>query len=125
MSGAASPPTSDRGPGCPRWYGKSTTRKLNGGQTDDDEFWFECAALLLSSGDCPGYARACTHMVEALGKAGGPQADHVARACGRATLLADAREPGRTGRTGPGADVWAAPRFPAFNPRCRSGLGGS
>jgi hypothetical protein len=48
---------------------------------DDGHFWFEYAALLLLSGDRPGYARACTHLVERCGQDGGPRSYHVARAC--------------------------------------------
>jgi tetratricopeptide (TPR) repeat protein len=62
-------------------------RALKGGPTDDGDFWFEYAALLLLSGDRPGYARACAHLIAACGKAGGPRAYHVARAC---TLAPDA-----------------------------------
>jgi serine/threonine-protein kinase len=62
-------------------------RALKRGPTDDGEWWFEYAALLLLSGDQPGYARACAHMIERCGKAGGPRAYHVARAC---TLAPDA-----------------------------------
>jgi tetratricopeptide (TPR) repeat protein len=62
-------------------------RALRRDPTDDGHFWFEYAALLLLSGDRPGYARACAHMIEACGKAGGPRAYHVARAC---TLAPDA-----------------------------------
>ena len=65
----------------------SYARALKRGPTDDGELWFEYAALLLLSGDRPGYARACAHMIEAWGKAGGPRPYHVARAC---TLAADA-----------------------------------
>jgi tetratricopeptide (TPR) repeat protein len=63
------------------------TRSLTRGQTDDGHFWFEYAALSLLSGDRPGYVRACAHMIERCGKAGGPRAYHVARAC---TLAPDA-----------------------------------
>ena len=57
------------------------TRLLKQGPTDDEHFWFEYAALLLLSGDRPGYARACAHMVERCGKPGGPRAYDAARAC--------------------------------------------
>jgi tetratricopeptide (TPR) repeat protein len=68
---------------------------LNRGPIDDGEFWlgyagefwFEYAALLLLSGDRPGYARACGQMIEKCGKPGGPRAYHIARAC---TLVPDA-----------------------------------
>jgi tetratricopeptide (TPR) repeat protein len=56
-------------------------RALKRGPTDDGHFWYEYAAVLLLSGDRPGYARACAHMVETCGKPGGPRAYHVARAC--------------------------------------------
>jgi tetratricopeptide (TPR) repeat protein len=55
-------------------------RALTRGPTDHGHFWFEYAALLLLSGDRPGYARACAHMIETHGKEGGPRAYHVARA---------------------------------------------
>jgi tetratricopeptide (TPR) repeat protein len=45
---------------------------------------------LLLSGDREGYAGACAHLIEAWGKAGGPRAYHVARAC---TLTPDAVPP--------------------------------
>jgi serine/threonine-protein kinase len=54
---------------------------------DDGHFWFEYAALLLLSGDRPGYTRACAHLLEGYGKVHGPRAYHVARAC---TLAPDA-----------------------------------
>jgi serine/threonine-protein kinase len=60
---------------------ESYARSLALNATDDGQFWFEYAAVLLLSGDRPGYARACAHMIEACGKAGGPRAYHVARAC--------------------------------------------
>ena len=51
---------------------------------------------LLLSGDRPGYAKACAHMIERCGKAGGPRAYHVARACTLAPdAVADASLPGR------------------------------
>jgi tetratricopeptide (TPR) repeat protein len=56
------------------------------GPTNDGHFWFEYAALLLLSGDRPGYTRACAHMIEGY-KAGGARAYHLARAC---TLAPDA-----------------------------------
>jgi serine/threonine-protein kinase len=61
---------------------------LRRGPIDDGHFWFEYAALLLLSGDRPGYARACAHMIEKCGKKNGRlRAYHVARAC---TLAPDA-----------------------------------
>jgi len=62
-------------------------RAIKVAPTEDGHFWFEYAALLLLSGDRPGYSRACAHMIEKCGKAGGPRAYHVARAC---TLAPDA-----------------------------------
>jgi tetratricopeptide (TPR) repeat protein len=71
-------------------------RALKHGPTDDGHFWFEYAAVLLLSGDRPGYAQACAHMVERCGQPDGPRAYHVARAC---TLgpdaVADASLPSR------------------------------
>jgi tetratricopeptide (TPR) repeat protein len=64
-------------------YARAFTR----GPMEDGHFWFEYAALLLLSGDRPGYARACTHLVERCGQDGGPRSYHVARAC---TLAPDA-----------------------------------
>jgi tetratricopeptide (TPR) repeat protein len=64
--------------------------------TDDGHFWFEYAALLLLSGDRPGYVKACAHLVDRCGKDKGPRSYHVARAC---TLVpravADMSLPGR------------------------------
>jgi tetratricopeptide (TPR) repeat protein len=71
-------------------------RVIKGSPTDDGHFWFEYAALLLLSGDSPGYVRACTHMIERCGKDGGPRSYHVARACTLAPdAVADASLPGR------------------------------
>jgi tetratricopeptide (TPR) repeat protein len=71
-------------------------RAFKRGPTDNGDWWFEHAALLLLSGDRPGYTRACAHMIEACGKAGGPRAYHVARACTLARdAVADASLPGR------------------------------
>jgi tetratricopeptide (TPR) repeat protein len=71
-------------------------RALERGPTNDGHSWFEYAALLLLTGDRPGYARACAHLIEACGKAGGPRAYHVARACTLAPdAVADASLPGR------------------------------
>ena len=71
-------------------------RALKRGSTDDGHFWFEYAALSLLSGDRPGYARACAHMVERCGKPGGPRAYHAARACTLAPdAIADVPLPGR------------------------------
>jgi tetratricopeptide (TPR) repeat protein len=74
----------------------SYARVIKGGPTDDGHFWFEYAALLLLSGDRPGYVRACAHMIERCGKDGGPRAYHVARACTLAPdAVTDAPLPGR------------------------------
>jgi tetratricopeptide (TPR) repeat protein len=71
-------------------------RALKRVPTDDGEFWFEYAALLLLSGDRPGYGRACVHMIRARDKEGGPRAYHVARACTLAEgAVAEASLPGR------------------------------
>ncbi len=63
------------------------TKAIKGGATNDGHVWFEYAAVLLLSGDSPGYVRACASMIERCGKAGGPRSYHVARAC---TLAPDA-----------------------------------
>jgi serine/threonine-protein kinase len=69
---------------------------LKRGPIQDGHFWFEYAALLLLSGDRPGYARACAQMIEKCGKPGGPRAYHVARACTLAPdAVAEASLPGR------------------------------
>jgi serine/threonine protein kinase/Flp pilus assembly protein TadD len=63
--------------------------------TDYGHFWFEYAAVLLLSGDHPGYAKACARMVEDYGKVSGLRAYHVARACTLAPdSVADAARPG-------------------------------
>jgi hypothetical protein len=63
---------------------------------DDGYLWFEYAALLLLSGDRPGYARACAHLVERCGQAPNLRAYHVARACTLAPdAVAEAALPGR------------------------------
>ncbi len=79
-------------------------RAIERGPRNDGHVWFEYAALLVLTGDRPGYARACAHMIEGCGKAGGSRAYHVARAC---TLAPDAvedsgaaRPPGRGGTPG-------------------------
>ncbi|HEV3345318.1 MAG TPA: tetratricopeptide repeat protein [Pirellulales bacterium] len=56
-------------------------RVLKGRPTEDGEGWFDYAALLLLSGDRPGYAEACARMVECCGKAVNLRTYHVARAC--------------------------------------------
>ena len=58
-------------------YARALTRDA----TDDGHFWYEYAALLLLSGDRPGYVKACAHMVDRCGKEKGPRSYHVARAC--------------------------------------------
>jgi tetratricopeptide (TPR) repeat protein len=79
----------DRAAGC-------YARALKLGSTDDGHFWFEHAALLLLTGDRPGYARACARMVERCGKAFNLRAYHVARACTLAPdAVAEASRPGR------------------------------
>src|SRR5262249_39211619 len=71
-------------------------RALKRGPTDDGHFWLEYAALLLLSGDRPGYTRACAHLVGRCGKATDLRAGHVARACTLAPdAVADAALPGR------------------------------
>jgi eukaryotic-like serine/threonine-protein kinase len=71
-------------------------RILTRGQTDDGHLKFEFAALSLLSGDRPGYVRACAHMIERCGKAVGPRAYHVARACTHAPdAVAEASLAGR------------------------------
>jgi tetratricopeptide (TPR) repeat protein len=75
-------------------------RVLKRGPPDNGHFWFEYAALLLLSGDRPGYAKACAHLVEKCGQTGGPRAYHVARACTLASgAVADAALPGRLAET--------------------------
>ena len=71
-------------------------RGLKRGPTDDGQFWFEYAALLLLSGDRPGYEKACAQMVDRCGKAKGLRSYHVARACTLAPdAVADMSLPGR------------------------------
>ena len=71
-------------------------RGLTRGPTDDGHFWFEYAALLLLSGDRPGYVKACAHLVDRCGKDKGPRSYHVARACTLAPhAVADMSLPGR------------------------------
>jgi len=55
-------------------------RALTRGPADEGHFWFEYAALLLLSGDRPGYVKACAHLVDRCGKDKGPRPYHVARA---------------------------------------------
>ena len=71
-------------------------RGLTRGPTDDGHFWFEYAALLLLSGDRPGYVKACAHLMDRCGKDRGPRSYHVARTCTLAPdAVADASLPGR------------------------------
>jgi tetratricopeptide (TPR) repeat protein len=60
--------------------------------TEDGHFWFEYAAVLLLSGDQPGYARVRARMLEKkCGKAADLRAYHVARAWSLAPVtVADA-----------------------------------
>jgi hypothetical protein len=64
------------------WYAQCLTH----GPTDDGHFWFEYAALLLLSGDRPGYVKGCARLVDRCGKDKGPRSYHVARACTLAPL---------------------------------------
>jgi tetratricopeptide (TPR) repeat protein len=68
--------------GAVNCYARTLAREPN----DDGHFWFEYAAVLLLSGDRPGYGAACTQLIEQCGKPRGPRAYHVARA---GTLAAD------------------------------------
>src|SRR5262249_18020594 len=43
-------------------------RALKRGPADEGHFWFEYAAVLLLSGDRPGYVKACAHLVDRCGK---------------------------------------------------------
>ncbi len=71
-------------------------RGLTRGPTDDGHFWFEYAAVLLLSGDRPGYVKACAHLVDGCGKDKGPRSYYVARACTLAPqAVADMSLPGR------------------------------
>jgi eukaryotic-like serine/threonine-protein kinase len=71
-------------------------RGLTRGPMDEGHVWFEYAALLLLSGDRPGYVKACAHLVNRCGKDKGPRAYHVARACTLAPqAVADMSLPGR------------------------------
>jgi serine/threonine-protein kinase len=71
-------------------------RAIKGGPTDDGHFWFEYAALLLLSGDRPGYKKSCARMAQRFGKVSDLRAYHVARACTLAEgAVAEAPLPGR------------------------------
>jgi serine/threonine protein kinase/Flp pilus assembly protein TadD len=56
-------------------------RALKFDTADDGHMWFEYAAVLALSGDQPGHAKACAHMVARCGHAPNLRAYHVARAC--------------------------------------------
>jgi len=72
------------------------TRALASPESGDNHFWFEYAALLLLSGDRPGYVKACSHLVDQCGKDDGPRSYLVARACTLAPdAIADSALPGR------------------------------
>jgi tetratricopeptide (TPR) repeat protein len=71
-------------------------RAIKGGPSDDGNFCFEYAALLLLFGDRPGYDKACARMVKQCGKSPNLRAYHVARACTLAPdAVSDASLPGR------------------------------
>jgi tetratricopeptide (TPR) repeat protein len=86
-------------PGARRDWARAAevyAQALKRGPIDHAHFWFEYAALLLLSGDRPGYAKACAHMVERSGKAPGLRPYLVARACTLAPdAVAEAALPGR------------------------------
>jgi serine/threonine protein kinase/Flp pilus assembly protein TadD len=86
-------------------------RALGRDPTDEGHFWFEYAALLLLSGDRPGYAKACARMVERCGKAPDLRAYHVARACTLApNSVADGARPGQLAQkelTGQTREFWS------------------
>ena len=66
------------------------------GPTDEGHFWFEYAALLVLSGDRPGYVKECAHLVDPCGTDKGPRSYHVARVCTLAPdAVADVSLPGR------------------------------
>jgi serine/threonine-protein kinase len=75
-------------------------RVLKRTATDNGHIWFEYAALLLLSGDRPGYVNACAHMVQRYGKGPNLRAYHVARACTLAPdAVAEVSLPGRLAET--------------------------
>jgi hypothetical protein len=79
---------------------------LSLGPTDDGDFWFEYAAVLLLSGDRGGYRKACSHMIETFG-APDMRAYHVARACTLAPdSVAEAGLPGRLAREELATRTW-------------------
>jgi tetratricopeptide (TPR) repeat protein len=59
----------------------SYARYLKRIPTDHGHVWFEYAALLLLSGDRPGYTRACAFLMDRCGKKDGPRPYHMARTC--------------------------------------------
>jgi serine/threonine protein kinase/tetratricopeptide (TPR) repeat protein len=101
----------------------SYARALERGPTEDGELWFEYAAVLLLSGDRPGYMRACARLVEQCGKAQDPRPYLVARACTLAPdAVADAAAPERLARkelTTFGKEFWAMTERGAL--LCRAG----
>jgi tetratricopeptide (TPR) repeat protein/tRNA A-37 threonylcarbamoyl transferase component Bud32 len=70
------------------WAGAASlyARTLAHEPNHDGHFWFEYAAVLLLSGDRPGYRSACIQLIERCGKPAGPRAYHAART---GTLAAD------------------------------------
>ncbi len=71
-------------------------RALKHVPADEGDFWFEYAALLLLSGDRPGYVKACAHLVDRCGKDKGPRSYIMVRACTLAPdAVADVSLPGR------------------------------
>jgi serine/threonine-protein kinase len=73
-------------------------RALKLAPAEEGHVAFEHAAVLLLSGDRPGYARACARMVDRCGKAPGLRAYHVARACTLAPGVKDAARAGELAR---------------------------
>jgi serine/threonine-protein kinase len=88
---AADPVTQGRAHAARRDWTRAAecyTRASKRSSPDDGPFWFEHAAVLLLSGDRPGYVRVCARMVERCGGKGSKlRAYYVARAC---TLAPDA-----------------------------------
>ena len=67
---------------------------------DDGHFWFEYAALLLLSGDRPGYVQTCAKLTQRCGKTPELRPYHVARACTLAPdAVTDKAMPGRLAAT--------------------------
>jgi tetratricopeptide (TPR) repeat protein len=96
---AADPLEQGRGHAARREWDRAVdgyARSLARGPTESGDFWFEYATVSLLSGDHTAYTRTCARMIERCGKAGGPRAYHVARACTLAPdAVADASLPGR------------------------------